>query len=222
MSIRSVIGAAVVAVGMGSAADAATYTRASYDLTVRYDGTSFSGVHYSNIDPEIPDQHFSEVAPDDRSLGLKSHLFGLPEFGTVFQFVVDIVHPDVPGLSDPYYGNGGRTPVCQLGPWDCTETNKTSIDPLGFYLQWDDDWYMNVPAQAGSSFFVYYSATYGSNGPGTQFTDNGNGYSYESEDSYFTVIAVNSPAPVPLPATAALLPLGIGALALMRRRRRSA
>ncbi|MFC3628187.1 hypothetical protein ACFOM8_01870 [Paracoccus angustae] len=219
MGIRSLCAAAVAVVGIGQAAEAATYTTTNYDLTVRYEGTVFDSVLYSSLFGEEDDKYYGYVPAGDTSLGLQSYLFGAPAISTTFRFTVSILDPLVP-ITEPFYGNGGRTPVCQLGPWDCTRTNRTSLDPYGFFLAWDDDWIISGAPTVGSSIEVFFHAIYGDTEGTFYTTDRSHAYSYSFETSNFTVLSVNDPAPVPLPATAALLPLGLGALAVMRKRRR--
>ncbi|VDS07595.1 hypothetical protein PARHAE_00772 [Paracoccus haematequi] len=219
MGIRALCAAAAVVVGVGSAAEAATYRTTSLEMTVRYDGTHFSDVSY--YDAKEGDAIFQgDVEAGDTSLGLQSYLFGFPEIGTVFDFIVTVIVPLVP-IDDYYYGNGGRTPVCQLGPWDCTDTNRTYGGNESIFLAWDDDWIVEGPLQVGQSIEVFYHMIYGGN-DGIMYTNDGSHvYSHEIEYSYFTVLSVDRISPVPLPATSALLPLGLGALAVLRKRRKS-
>lgn len=219
MGIRALCAAAAVVVGVGSAAEAATYTSVSYDMFVRYDGTAFTDVDYYPIAHDHYSFENKDISAGDTSLGLKSHLFGLPAIGTIFQFTVNILHPDIP-YHVPYYGNGGSTPVCQLGPWNCTATDQTNISANSFSLAYDDDWWMSVNAQEGSTFEVGLSAIYSGVQTPLITADGMHMYWYDYETSYFTILGVSQPAAVPLPATAALLPLGLGALAMLRRRRR--
>lgn len=221
MSFRSLVAAAAVVVGIGQAAEAATYTEATYNLFVRYEGTAFSDVSFHPIAHDHYGFDGKDIQADDTSLGLKSYLFGIPTIGTIFQFAVTVMHPDVP-FHVPYYGNGGYTPACQLGPWGCTATDQTEISPGGFSLAYDDDWWTSVDAQVGSSFEVNFSSTHSPTQTPYVTADGNHWYWYDYETSYFTVLAVDAPAPVPLPATAALLPLGIGALAVLRKRRKHA
>ncbi|MGN7867811.1 VPLPA-CTERM sorting domain-containing protein [Paracoccus sp. 22332] len=211
MGIRALCAAAAVVVGVGSAAEAATTV--SYDLWLRYEGTAFtSAFHETTGDPDTTVT--GDFAADDMLPGMKSYLFGAIPVGEVIHFVATMVHPDQPVEDDPYYGNGGRTPVCQFGVWDCTKTNY--IDPTKFLFSWDDKWQVAGGVETGSTLMVELWST---SLPFPMYSDDGRySYGYDYEYSYFTVVA--DPAPVPLPATAALLPLGIGALALMRRRRR--
>lgn len=220
MGIRSLCAAAAVVVSVGQA-EAATFTTKMYDLFVQYEGTAFYDVDLAPIKHDHYGFEDKDIEAGDTSLGLKSYIFGLPAIGTIFQFSLKIMHPDVP-FHVPYYGNGGTTPVCQLGPWDCTSTDQTSLGPNGFSLAYDDDWWMSVQPEVGKSFDVWFSAKYSAVSTPHVTADGIHYYWYNDERSRFTVLAVSEPAPVPLPATAALLPLGIGALAAMRKRRRNA
>lgn len=220
MKLGAIVAAAVVAVGVGQA-EAATYSTATYDMFVRYEGTAFTRVSFAPITHDHYGFEDKDIEAGDTSLGLKSYLFGLPAIGTIFQFSITLVQPHVPVEDDYYYGNGGRTPVCQLGPWDCTATNYTEIRPNGFSAYHDDEYWMNVSTAVGSTFDVGFWSTHARE-QGRPFiaADGNHYYWYNDEYSRFTVLDVNAPAPVPLPATAALLPLGIGTLAMMRKRRR--
>ncbi len=218
MGIRVLCAAAVVAVGVGQA-EAATYTTLEYDMFVRYEGTSFSDVSFHPISHSHYGFDRKDIEAGDTSLGLKSYLFGLPAIGTIFQFSLKVVHPHIP-VPEPYYGNGGRTPVCQLGPWDCTSTNTTGFYGSQVMAAKDDEWWMYLSPTVGASFDVGFWSTYAR--PGSPFVsaDGDHWYWYRDEASRFTVLSVSSPAPIPLPATAVLLPVAIGALAMKRKRRK--
>lgn len=215
MNFRTSFLAVAAALGICQAANAATIVEA--DLWLRYEGTAFSNLtHASTIDPDY--EYQGDLAAGDTLPGVQSYLFGPMTVGDIVRLSIKIVHPDVPVLDDRYYGNGGRTPVCQFGAWDCTETNSTQFIDKGFALAFDDKWSMKIGTQVGDGATVNFWSTYVSS---PIVSDDGEFvYWYGDEDSFFTVVP--PPSPVPLPAAAALLPMGIGALAVLRRRRRKA
>lgn len=215
MGIRALCAAAAVVAGMGSA-EAATV--ANYDFWLRYEGTAFRDLSYASADETTDIDFYGSTGPKEMPDGVKSTLFRGLQIGDVIRAVVQVVHPDVPVEDDPYYGNGGRTPICQIGPWDCTATNYTFPQTDGFFLAFDDVWDLDLKVVVGSAFIVDFWA--GAYGNGIETTDDGL-YLYTYNRSHDTFTVVDQPAPVPLPATAALLPMGIGALAMMRKRRKS-
>lgn len=216
MSIRTLCVAAAIAVGVGQAEAATTV---DYDLWLRYEGTAFTSIDYAESGPDGDLLFEGDTSVDAMLPGTKSHLFGSVAIGKIVHLVMKIVHPDIPVEDNPYYGNGGRTPICQMGAWDCTGTNYTSSDfrngipGVDFANARDDEWSLMGSILPGSTVFVSFWAF--GHAPYPHYSDDGAyQYWYDSEYSSFTVV----PSPVPLPATAALLSIGIGALAMMRRR----
>lgn len=218
MSIRSVIGAAVVAVGMGSAAGAATFTTIDYDLYLRYEGTAFQNLiaydRWNNWDAYSTPYYPIE---DPLGLNVPNQKFPGLAIGDIARFIATIVFPDDPKWID-LYDNGGRAPVCSIGKTSCTDISEAYFKGpyAGFSVSYSDRVVITGSTQVGSVF--QYSHLY----PENWTSDDGRWLYYAwTTSALFTVVQiVDTPAPVPLPATAALLPLGIGALALMRRRRR--
>lgn len=220
MYINLLAAVAVTSV-MAGQAGAATYTVAEYDMQVRYEGTGFTRAYVLSL-PDLETVYEGSIPAGDTTYGFDSYLFGKPQIGTIFQFQLKIVHPHVP-IYDFFYDNGGRAPVCQLGPWDCTGVNITNINGNHIRFGWDDIFSASVTLTKGSVLDINFWSAYASHDGPYPFRiseDGRYGYEYRDEYSQFTILYIKDLAPVPLPSAIALLPLGIGALAFMRKRRR--
>ena len=224
MYINLLAAVAVTSV-MAGQAGAATYTVAEYDMQIRYEGTGFTDAYILSLyDLDVDTIFEGDIALGDTTFGFESYLFGKPQVGTVFQFQFKVVHPHEP-IEELFYGNGGRAPVCQLGPWDCTNVNNTNINGNHISFAWEDAFSSSVHLTKGSVISINFWSEFAShNGPFPFFLseDGLYGYDYWDEYSQFTILDIKDLAPVPLPSAIALLPLSLGALAFMRKRRRPA
>lgn len=208
MGIRSMVAAAVLAVGSGQAADAAIY---HYELT--YKDTLFYNVEiydHNKFDPDDPDTYASIHY---ENLLASEDPFGLPTF-----------QPNIsPGDTLSFYmeTQGDRISSCRLGNFHCHRW----YDP--YWTGWSDTpltiWeegfrvsFFDRNINVGTEVTLWDAEHMSSLGIVARSDD----YTMLAGGriAYFTVTDL---APVPLPAGAALLPVGIGALAVMRRRRRS-
>lgn len=219
--IKSAVLAAVAVVGIGAAAEAAVIR--DYDIYLRYEGTAFSDIVYFDImnpDGEIIE---GDTDRDEMLPGTRSFLLGDLVIGQIINLKAKIVHPDFPepeGLN----GNGGRTPDCIFGSWNCSASNFTGSDFNGtppdedFLFAYADIWYVQGSSILGSKVAV----NFWSGATSDRYTSTDGRFEWFSgeENSYFEVVAAPDMSPIPLPASAALLPLGIGALAMIRKRRK--
>ncbi|VDS07940.1 hypothetical protein PARHAE_01120 [Paracoccus haematequi] len=202
MGIRALCAAAAVMVGVGSAAEAATIEQ--YDYRLRYEGTTFGSVAYSEYETQTRTEYGTVHSSADP--------FGLPHRFSdlaVGDYVNLHIRAEIP--HNPIYdseGNGGRAPVCLIGSFNCSAFVKGAEPGLNLYNIWNlflimkdgDTIFQTEGGYAGDYYKLEFGEVY-----------------YRDPTAEFSIIA-----PIPLPATVALLPLGMGALALMRRRRRSA
>ncbi|MCG6110749.1 MAG: VPLPA-CTERM sorting domain-containing protein [Paracoccus sp.] len=210
--IKSAVLAAVAVVGIGAAAEAATFEQ--INLKMRYEGTTFQDVIYADLeDDEDTGSYLGDVSSIDAPYWLKHQLFGNLKIGDVVDFVAEVFYgsSDAP---DGNYDNGGSAPVCNFAGKDCTGTGFAWRYPDG-RLTLGNDFYEDISGYTtvgGSLSYFLFSLEE------TYFSDDGKYiYFVRGEDAKFTIV---QPAPVPLPASAALLPLGFGALAMMRKRRK--
>lgn len=210
MNFRSVIAAAAVAIGVGSAAEAATIV--NYDIELRYEGTTFRDVDIGFYNWNMAEVHYDEMALEGNPFGIVGRYSHL-NIGDVVRFVAEVFYPDDPNELVGMYDNGGRAPVCRLGGLECDVTY--ALPGEAFRLDYWDMVSVYGTTAIGEPFAYEWW------GPlvEPQHTSVVAFYAWW-EKANFTVLSVVEPAPVPLPATAALLPLGLGALALLRRRRR--
>lgn len=218
MSIRVLMAAAAVAVGVGQA-EAATVV--SYDLTMRYEGTTYTDltvIDYGSNGDDWQDYYFESLVAETTSIALPTLRDGL-KIGAEVVFSALLTVPDDPYNYDSWPGafdNGGRAIRCEIAGTDCV-TGLTATFPeqnIGFgeYRS------MSFGDSVGDKF--YY--TFNTNNWSSLLLDWGRIHFF-NRTATFSILSYNStvqPAPVPLPASVALLPLGLGAFAMMRKRRR--
>lgn len=201
MNIKTFCAAAALAVGVGSAADAASVR---FDLI--YQNTILENATIRAIG--TGDQIW------DGDLDVKKSPWALPTLypgakrGNRFEAYAEIVE------ADDEYG-GYFAPVCDVGGFDCSVDylweRFVSLDPFAVVADAFGVW------QNGKTLIVTSWGDYDGDG----FEILGDGYEgYAS--AITTTFRITGVAPVPLPTSVALLPLGFGALAMLRRRRRVA
>lgn len=221
---KTYLAAAALAVGTAGQAGAATFTVAEYDLTLRYEGTKFIDAIVFNPFDDEPAFFEGDIAIGDETYGVVSPIFGTIPMGSNLNFRFKLTQP-AEEYYESYAGNGGRAPICQFGPLDCTSTNFVSIEDNTISFAFEDKFWTSFELDEGSVFDVGIFSEFARNVsdfPSFLTTDGLNGFYYWDEISSFTILDVNDLAVVPLPAAWALMPLGFGGLALIRRRRRSA
>lgn len=191
MRIRALCAAAAVAVGVGSAADAATTYGFKYIETVYVDVTI-----YQDNNPDDEDDYeifeFVSLSNNNDSWGLGLFIPNMKP-GDIFTYKdirSDCILTDTCKYLEYYYE-----------------------DPLYFG---EELWMVEFPGglNKGSIVDLWDADTY----VGHHFYGDNFQAIVHDRHTYFEIVEI---APVPLPATAALLPLGIGALAMMRGRRRA-
>lgn len=197
MSVRVLIAAAAVSLGMGQAADAATV---KYNL--RYEDSVLEDVwiYFDDADEEL---WFDKLSIHGSAWKLPS-LFQGAQKGDLFEAYAEIEKDDEYGEYIASY--------CYVGFFKCTAKSIGNI-----FVQ--PDFYIVADAFAVWNDGKTLTLTSWGRWDGDGFDIIGEGYTGYADaiTSTFTII---QPAPVPLPATAALLPLGLGALAMMRRRQK--
>lgn len=206
MGIRSMVAAAVLAVGFVQSADAATIY--DYDLVLRYNDTTYVNAQsYDRTTGELLD--LGNVSATDNPLGFKGKFTPLSP-GEIVSMKVTLLDTGDLFTSDFL--------TCAIGNWNCYRGHRDIWHPVygdesSFRLLFD-----SVALFTFNGEVIYQGAnSYG--GTWQRMDDVSLFHLYENVS--FTIIEWNrSLAPVPLPVSAALLPVGIGALAMMRRRRR--
>jgi hypothetical protein len=207
-----------VALGLGSAANAATLV--NVNLALRYDGTYYSdgGVWFYDDDENgnPRDFTFDNYLADGNELGI-STLNPRLKLGARSNFKATLSVPDDQNQVLGYYDNGGRALSCSIGRVDCGYVGIVNLSASHLSLGIDDSMYSSLSSglSAGSRLYYTFNLGYYS----SQNFDWGGVYFF-NRTAYFTLLKDAKISPVPLPASAALLPLGLGALTLMRKRRR--
>lgn len=192
MSIRSVVAAAVLAVGVGQVAEAATYKfEPDYDITHQFDAVmTFTSVGYRCL----PCDGAGDPPADQSYHGMMT--------GDVLQGKIEIYYtPD--SFSMAFHANGRS--------WFSREMHRSSATVWQAYYGYNSYYWRyftdEVSVDLGSM-------------TGTFMYDSDAVPYYHRVEADF--VFYPPPAPVPLPAAAMLMPLGIGAFALLRKRRRPA
>jgi len=128
--------AAAVAVGVGQA-EAATVV--SYDLTMRYEGTTYTDltvIDYGSNGDDWQDYYFESLVAETTSIALPTLRDGL-KIGAEVVFSALLTVPDDPYNYDSWPGafdNGGRAIRCEIAGTDCV-TGLTATFPeqnIGF------------------------------------------------------------------------------------------
>ena len=213
--------AAAVAVGVVQA-EAATVV--SYDLTMRYEGTTYTDltvIDYGSNGDDWQDYYFESLVAEKTSIALPTLREGL-KIGTEVVFRALLTVPDDPydyNNWPDYYGfdNGGRAIRCEIAGVDCvTGMTATFPEPNILFGEYRS---MHFGKRIGDKFYYTFNTGYWS----SLLLDWGRIHFF-NRTATFSILSYNStvqPAPVPLPASVALLPLGLGAFAMMRKRRKS-
>lgn len=192
MTLKSIFAFLIAAVGIGQAADAATYN-ARY-IETRYGGANI--FEYSEEPGTDALVRFASLSSRNDRWGLETLVPGL-ETGDVLSF-------------------GAIGLGCAVGPMTCDRNLESYYgffrnDPLYFGGEY---FYVRLDGEiaAGTTIEIWDIEAY----HGHIFKGDGFEAHVRNRNTYFEIVSV---APVPLPATAALLPMGIGGLAMLRRRK---
>lgn len=214
--IKSAVLAAVTAVGLGAAAEAATVTFKRYDFQLRFLGTSYDQAHVETADGTVLAS--GTIGASEERFGIQPTLFPHLAAGDLVHFRAKVAFSDPPNYDfDPLkspYSNGGFAPKCSVSTVECGLIDQTGTNDSSVWLAWDDRLTISFRSEVGEElqwdtwFWNYRMGLF----------DDGTYWGYGYETAHFQLVA--ELAPVPLPASAALLPLGFGALAMMRKRRR--
>lgn len=214
--IKGFLMAAVAAAGVASAADAATVV--SYDIDLRYEGTTYLDVTFSPWDADLEDVHLDVMPLEGNTFGATGR-YGHLSVGSIVKFVAEVIYTEDPFDTDTWLGifdNGGRTLSCTLAGVSCGQIIMAFPGPTFSLYDWDMTG-IEGSLIYGDSFSHWF---WGPEVP-NQYLPGGIFYAW-FETAYFSVVAVNQPAPVPLPAGALLLPAALAGFGLMHRRKKAA
>ena len=205
MGIRSMVAAAVVALGSGQAAEAAVYR---YGVT--YQDTWFQSVDISVVTPEDPP--YESTVYRYANLRASEDPYGMP-----------LYHPSLrPGQEYVFHldYDGQRLNSCWLGPINCFVSSGyeqfITLEPIVIG---------DGPALTELRFTAMTLGSTVSYGDayihGFGFIEGGGYWTGAAYNRYTTFTLTSDLTPVPLPAGALLLPVGLAGLALIRRRQQA-